>query len=78
MAGRTPNDWVGQDVTVGFGPGDKHGRDAGKLEAFTDAGVVLRKEPGDWDEFAFYPMTSIHRVVLGNPPQTGAPSGVRR
>ena len=74
MAGNTPDNWLEQDVIVYF-RGDE-GRADGKLDAFTDAGVVLRTEANEADQFAFYPMTTIHRIVPGKPPKTGAPIGV--
>ena len=64
MAEQIPGAWIGQEVTVHYGPEGR--RQSGKLEAVSEQGVVLRTNQGSKGESVFwYPLTSVIRLKQG-------------
>lgn len=80
MAEHLPDSWIGQGVTVFHGrkTDGKPQKTTGKLVEITDRGVVLRgTKEGSWDEYTFYPMGSIDRIIGGiEPTNYSAPEAV--
>jgi len=66
MAEQIPEAWIGQEVTVYYGPGGQ--LHTGTLDAVSERGVVVRSEQGDKDErVSWYPLTSVNRLMQGRP-----------
>jgi hypothetical protein len=64
MAEQIPEAWVGQEVIVHFGPGN---RQAGTLEDVSERGIVVRSTREDRENVFWYPLTSVTRLMKGNP-----------
>ncbi len=66
MDEQRPGSWVGQEVTVYYGPeGRQH---TGLLEAVTPDGIIVSSLSGEEEEqTAFYPLGSVHRLLHGKP-----------
>lgn len=65
MAEQAPDTWVGEEVTVRYGPEDNH-RTSGTLEALNERGALLRS-PGrnEGEAELFYPWASIVSIRRG-------------
>jgi len=59
-----PEAWVGQEVFVYFGPGQ---RQAGTLEDVSEKGSVVRSTRDETEHVFWYPLTSISRLLKGRP-----------
>ena len=64
MAEQIPEAWVGQEVIVYFGPGQ---RQAGMLEDVSERGIVVRSTREDIENVFWYPLTSVTRLLQGRP-----------
>ena len=64
MAEQIPEAWVGQEVTVYFGPAHKQ---AGTLESVSERGIVVRSAQEDIENVYWYPLTSVTRLLQGRP-----------
>jgi hypothetical protein len=64
MAEQIPEVWVGQEVIVYFGPGN---RQAGTLEDVSERGIVVRSTRQDLENVFWYPLTSVTRLLKGSP-----------
>ena len=64
MAEQIPEVWVGQEVIVYFGPGN---RQAGTLEDVSERGIVVRSTREDIENVFWYPLTSVTRLLKGRP-----------
>jgi hypothetical protein len=62
MAEQIPEAWVGQEVIVYFGPGQ---RQAGTLEHVSERGIVVRSTREDIENVFWYPLTSVTRLLKG-------------
>jgi hypothetical protein len=64
MAEQIPEVWVGQEVIVYFGPGQ---RQAGTLEDVSERGIVVRSTREGKENVFWYPLTSVTRLMKGRP-----------
>jgi hypothetical protein len=64
MAEHIPEAWVGQEVIVYFGPGQ---RQAGMLDHVSERGIVVRSTREDIENVFWYPLTSVTRLLKGRP-----------
>ena len=64
MAEQIPEAWVGQEVIVYFGPGQ---RQAGMLEDVSERGIVVRSTRDETENVFWYPLTSVTRLLQGRP-----------
>jgi hypothetical protein len=64
MAEQIPEAWVGQEVIVYFGPGQ---RQAGMLEGVSERGIVVRSTRDETENVFWYPLTSVTRLLQGRP-----------
>jgi hypothetical protein len=64
MAEQIPEAWVGQEVIVHFGPGN---RQAGTLEDVSERGIVVRSTRDETENVFWYPFTSVTRLLQGRP-----------
>ena len=64
MAERIPEAWVGQEVIVLYGPGQ---RQAGTLEDVSERGIVVRSTRDETEHVFWYPLTSVTRLLKGRP-----------
>jgi hypothetical protein len=71
MAEQIPEVWVGQEVIVYFGPGN---RQAGTLEDVSERGIVVRSTREDIENIFWHPLTSVTRLLKGRPQGTEIPS----
>lgn len=74
MTEQPPEAWIGQEVTVYYGYhvaqtgiGGSN-RVTGTLKSVSDRGVVVTGLRGDVEQTAFYPFSSIDRLLYGSPP----------
>jgi hypothetical protein len=68
MAQQIPEAWLGQEVTVYYGPDER--RQTGTLESVSERGVVLRADPGtEKERVLWYPVTSVILLMQGKPRQ---------
>jgi len=64
MAEQIPEAWIGQEITVYFGPEER--RQTGTLASVSEQGLVVRSKPGESDESVFwYPISSVIRLKHG-------------
>jgi hypothetical protein len=64
MAEQIPEAWVGQEVIVLYGPGQ---RQAGTLEDVSERGIVVRSTREGRENVFWYPLTSVTRLMKGRP-----------
>ena len=64
VAEQIPEAWVGQEVIVYFGPGQ---RQAGTLEQVSEKGIVVRTKRETVESVFWYPLTSVTRLLQGRP-----------
>jgi hypothetical protein len=64
MAEQIPEAWVGQEVIVYFGPGQ---RQAGMLEDVSERDIVVRSTRDETENVFWYPLTSVTRLLQGRP-----------
>ena len=64
MAEQIPEAWVGQEVIVYFGPGQRH---AGTLDDASERGIVVRSTRDETEHVFWYPLTSVTRLLKGRP-----------
>jgi hypothetical protein len=64
MAEQIPGAWVGQEVIVLYGPGN---RQAGTLEDVSERGIVVRSTREGRENVFWYPLTSVTRLMKGRP-----------
>jgi hypothetical protein len=64
MAEQIPEAWVGQEVIVLYGPGQ---RQAGTLEDVSERGIVVRSTREGRENVFWYPLTSVTRLMKGSP-----------
>jgi hypothetical protein len=64
MAEQIPEAWVGQEVIVLYGPGQ---RQAGTLEDVSERGIVVRSTRDETENVFWYPLTSVTRLLKGRP-----------
>jgi hypothetical protein len=64
MAEQIPEAWIGQEVTVYYGPGGQ--LHTGTLEDVSERGISVRSEQGGKDEtVSWYPLASVNRLIQG-------------
>ena len=77
MAEQIPQAWIDQEVTVYYGP--EESKQTGTLVSVSEQGLVVRSEPGERDEGAFWhPLTSVIRLKHGGAKRGTTRLGVRR
>ena len=64
MAEQIPEAWLGHEVIVYFGPGQ---RQAGTLEQVSEKGIVVRSTRDETENVFWYPITSVTRLLKGRP-----------
>jgi hypothetical protein len=64
MAEQIPEAWVGQEVIVYFGPGQRQG---GTLEQVSEKGIVVRSKRDNTESVFWHPLTSVTRLLQGRP-----------
>ena len=64
MAEQIPEAWIGQEVIVLYGPGN---RQAGTLEDVSERGIVVRSTRDETENVFWYPLTSVTRLLKGRP-----------
>jgi hypothetical protein len=64
MVEQIPEAWVGQEVIVYFGPGQ---RQVGTLEDVSERGIVVRSTRDETENVFWYPLTSVTRILKGRP-----------
>jgi hypothetical protein len=64
MAEQIPEAWVGQEVIVHFGPGN---RQAGTLEDVSERGIVVRSTREGREHVFWHLLTSVTRLMKGSP-----------
>ncbi len=64
MAEQIPEAWVGQEVIVLYGTGN---RQAGTLEDVSEWGIVVRSTREGRENVFWYPLTSVTRLMKGSP-----------
>jgi hypothetical protein len=64
MAEQIPEAWIGQEVFVYFGPGQ---RQADTLEDVSEKGIVVRSTRDEKEHVFWYPLTSVTRLLKGRP-----------
>jgi hypothetical protein len=57
-----PEAWIGQEVTVYYGLSHQQW---GTLASVSDNGIVVRSARGDFEEVAWYPHSSVTRLLHG-------------
>jgi hypothetical protein len=62
MVEQIPEAWVGQEVIVLYGPGN---RQAGTLEDVSERGIVVRSTRDETEHVFWYPLTSVTRLLKG-------------
>ena len=62
MAEQIPEAWIGQEVIVYFGPGQ---RQAGTLEEVSEKGIVVRSKRENIESVFWYPLASVTRLLKG-------------
>jgi hypothetical protein len=66
MAEQIPEAWIGEEVTVGFGPEDS--RRWGTLRSVTERGLVVDVQVEGGPVETYYPIGSVHAMSKGRPP----------
>jgi hypothetical protein len=70
MAEQIPQAWIGQEVTVYFGPEERW--QTGTLVSVSEQGLVVRSTPGERNVGVFwYPLTSVVRLMHGRAKKPG-------
>jgi hypothetical protein len=64
MEEQMPEAWIGQEVIVYFGPGQ---RQAGTLEQVSEKGIVVRSRRDTTESVFWYPLTPVTRLLKGRP-----------
>jgi hypothetical protein len=64
MAEQIPEAWIGQEVIVLYGPGN---RQAGTLEDVSERGIVVRSTREGRENVFWYPLTTVTRLMKGRP-----------
>jgi hypothetical protein len=64
VAEQIPEAWLGHEVIVYFGPGQ---RQAGTLEQVSEKGIVVRSTRDETENVFWYPITSVTRLLKGRP-----------
>jgi len=64
VAEQIPEAWIGQEVIVYFGPGQRR---AGTLEQVSERDIVVRSRRDNTESVFWYPLTSVTRLLQGRP-----------